>query len=175
MCISHTQQWITTLKGVSNMPLQAIYVPDRGQRTLVDLTKSDDASVLANIKPMKVARVALVAGLANSFNFNWQNPESVEIMIINLVINVSVAGTAGADIDAGTAAATGTHSDNLLDGQDIGSTGWLNSFTNQATNGRCSQLMNEKGGATDWICGQSLLQNCPNLAGYAYIYYMLLA
>jgi len=157
------------------MPLQAFYTPERGPSGYVDLTQSDAVAVISTIKPFKVARVALVPGLANSYNFNWQNPESVAIMVLNLVVNIVVASTAGGDIDAGTAAATATHSDNLLDGQDLGTTGWLNSYTHQATNGRTSQPMDENGGATDWICGQTLLQNASNLSGYAYIFYMLMA
>ncbi len=158
------------------MSLQVINIPARGHKGLVDLTESDCAGTIQYIKPFKIARVALVAGLVNTFNFNWQNPESVAIMVTNLVVHVVTGGTAGADIDAGTAAAADTASDNLLDGQDLGTDAtWLNSFTNQATNGRCSQYMNANGGATDYICGKTLLQSGATLSGYAYIFYIPLA
>jgi hypothetical protein len=116
----------------------------------------------------------LAAGNANAYAFNWQNPENRKICITRVVVYVStVAGTAGSLLDVGTASATATHGDNLIDGLDIQSaTGVFDNITNIGTNGKSRQLVDENGGTNDWVTGQILIANAAALVGKVMIEYM---
>ena len=152
-------------------------IPDRAPAQFVKLTRSACPAVTATIKPFKLARIALAGGLTNAFSFNWQNPESVAIIVIQCAVNVTTAGGAGATIDIGPATGTGVLGSALIDGQALDGVTpyWLNSFTNQAGTGLTCGYLNAAGGATDWVTGRILIADSANLAGYCYLFYMLLA
>jgi hypothetical protein len=131
-------------------------------------------TMLAGESSVKVAKVALTGGLENAFAFNWQNPEITAIFVQRILLDVThVAGTAGAIMNIGTAASTGTGSDNLIDGVDIqASVGLFDNVESKGANGKSRQRMDANGGATDWVCGQILTAAGSALTGNVYIEYV---
>jgi hypothetical protein len=110
---------------------------------------------------------------ATDYNLNWQNPHASKIIVTRLIIYLTTAGgTALSVLDAGTAAATGTHSDNLIDGLDLNTTGIFDNITDAGINGMSRQIVDENGGANDWVCGQIMVADAINLVGRYYIEYM---
>lgn len=122
---------------------------------------------------VKVAKVALKAGVANAFALAWQNPESVPIIVQRLDIDITTAGgTATAVLNAGTSASASTTSDNLIDGADANAATVYNNITDIGSNGKTVQKMDELGGTTDYLTIQILTAAASALAGYAYITYV---
>lgn len=114
---------------------------------------------------IRVKAVELTPGNANSFAFAWQNPELREIMVLELMVDETIAGgTAGSVLDAGVAPDATTHANDLINGADLNTVGIYLSTARKK--------IDAYGGANDYITGQILTQNAGNLAGYAYIKYM---
>jgi len=115
----------------------------------------------------------IAGGNANAFAFNWQNPHANPIIVTRLVLDITVAGgVAAGEIDAGTAAGTGVHSDNLIDGADPDVVTVYDNFGDPGANGKFKQRMDANGGANDWLTCQILLQNEGALDGRFYIEYI---
>lgn len=115
----------------------------------------------------------LVGAAVNTFAFNWQNPHANPIIVTRLIVDVTTPGaTPGALLDAGSAAGTGVHSDNLINGGAIDVAGVLDNFGDPGGNGKFKQRLDANGGATDWITGQILIQEAAALAGKFYIEYI---
>ena len=122
---------------------------------------------------VKVTSVALTPGAANAFAFAWQNPESVAIMVQRILLDKTTAGgTATAVIDIGSAATATTHSDNLIDGADLNSTGLIDNISDAGSSGKARQRLDAHGGTTSFITGQILTEAAAALAGKAYIEYV---
>lgn len=114
----------------------------------------------------------IAGGNVGAFAFNWQNPHSHKILITRKLLHLTVAGgTAGGELDVGVAAGTGVHSDNLIDGLDPDQTGVFDNIEDKGANGKSRQIVDENGGANDWITCQILLQNEGALDGKFYIEY----
>lgn len=127
------------------------------------------SSLLKQLKMAAIPRIVsgdLTAGAANAFAFSWQNPESFKLIILGVFIEITTnGGTAGSVIDVGTAIATETHGDNLIDGGNLNTIGFLYSAGDYVK-------VDEKGGTTDWITGQILVADALNLVGKYYIHYI---
>ena len=121
----------------------------------------------------RVVVVPLTPGLENAFALAWQNPESTAILVHRVLVDVTtIAGSAGALLDIGTAANATTASDNLIDGLDIQSGAILaDNITDKGSNGKTRQRMDAKNGTTDYITGRILVANASGLAGNVYIFY----
>ena len=145
-------------------------IVDRGRPQMVSYTTSTG---LSWFKPFKVAAIALRPGAQNAFAFNWQNPESCQIMIHLLAINLTTASGAASTMDIGTAVATDTAAANLLDTLNINTTGWFNGYT-AVSAGTPIQVVDENGGTTAWVTGQILDNTGLTLAGTIYIIYTTL-
>jgi hypothetical protein len=113
---------------------------------------------------LRTASGALTAGNANAFAIAWNNPESQAIWAQLMVEITTAGGTAGALLDAGSAANATTTSDNLIDGADLNATNLLVSSA--------WVKLDANGGATDWITGQILVANAASLAGKFYVKYI---
>jgi hypothetical protein len=120
--------------------------------------------------------VNLTAGNVNAYAFNWQNPENRKIIVKRVVVYLSAAGgTANSVLDIGVINATATHSDTIIDGLALNTTGVFDSSnsTDKGTNGMVRALLvDENGGTNDWITGQILVANAASLAGKVMIEYM---
>lgn len=64
------------------------------------------------------------------------NPEGVDLLITNVVVDVTTASTGAGTADLGIAADGTTSADNLLDGIDFNADAVLDSATNKGTNGK---------------------------------------
>jgi len=119
----------------------------------------------------KWVKVDLAGGSANDFAFAWQNPESSKIIVDRVILRVTTAGGSGATMDIGVAGDATTNGDDLIDGVDISSAGIFDNISDGGTNGKSRQVVDEKGGTNDYITGQILGADSPNLAGSVYIHY----
>lgn len=114
---------------------------------------------------IRTAAGSLTAGLANAFAFYWQNTLPQSIIIVELMVDITTAGgTAGADLDAGSAASASTASSNLINDGD------LNTVAVLVSTARVK--LDPCGGTTDYVTGQILTQNASSLVGKWYITYM---
>ena len=121
-----------------------------------------------------IAKVALTAGVANAYAFAWQNPEASKIIVEKILVNLATAGgTAGALMDIGMVANATSTADTLIDGLDINTTGLFDNRDDIGANGTTRQLVDEKGGASDYITGKILVQNAAALVGDVYIVYFV--
>ena len=148
------------------------------------LTRADPSGVIADgmlskdasntLLPIRVVKKALswALGTGNGSLFNWQNPEDVEVLA-TVLIRVSTAGTGTAGVDIGVAANATASSDNLLDGALVNTVDYVKGIgsLDLGTNGRAFFLMDEKGGANDYIVGKAVDVDAT-AAGQAYIIYI---
>jgi hypothetical protein len=119
------------------------------------------------------AEITLEAAASGAFAFNWQNPHANKIIVTRCLVYEKVAGgTAGALLDIGSAANTGVHSDDLIDGMDANAVGVYDNIDDPGVNGNAKVLVDENGGATDWVTCQVMVANALNLEGTAYLYYI---
>ena len=115
----------------------------------------------------------IVGGIANAFAFNWQNPHANPIIVTRILLDITVAGgVGGGELDVGSAAASGVHSDNLIDGCDPDVVTVYENFGDPGANGKFKQRLDANGGATDWLTCQILLQNAAAMEGRYYIEYI---
>ena len=126
--------------------------------------------------PVKLLQVALSSGNANAFAVAVQNPESVDVIIVRCIVDITTAGgTASSvlDIDVvGDATSTG---DDIFDGVDANATGISDSLnsTDNGTNGEGkSWKWDKKGGTNDYVTAKILTANAASLAGNLYIQYV---
>lgn len=134
-----------------------------------------DALAAVDAAEIKVVKGALAAGNANAFAFAWQNPESVGIHVLQVVVDVTTAGgSATSVLDVGVAtSATGT-GDTILDGIDINADAIYSSIsagvsgTNATEN---AHRVDANAGTNDYVTGKILTANAASLVGKYYIYY----
>jgi len=141
-----------------------------------DLALNMDTIDAAYQGGVKVAKGDLEGGAANSFAFAWNNPESTDILVQKVIIDITTAGgTATSVLDVGVAAsATGT-ADTIFDGIDLNSTG-ISVSTNVSDTGTNGDekvhKVDANGGTNDWITGKILVEKCDDLVGKYYIEYI---
>lgn len=122
---------------------------------------------------VKVATVTMSDTSGNAGMLAWQNPESSDIIVERVIIDVTTEATGAANIDVGTDGdGTGT-SDNLIDGADIGSAAVvLDNIDDQGTNGKSKQRLDANGGTTDYITATASADPA-GFVGVAYIQYVV--
>jgi hypothetical protein len=107
----------------------------------------------------------LTAGSANAFAFTWQNPHPWDVIVYEVLVEITTAGgTAGSQLDVGSAASATTSSNNMINDGDLNTVAFLRSSA--------VVRLDEANGTTDWITGQILVQNASSLVGKFYIRYM---
>lgn len=131
-----------------------------------------DTEINVNVK---VAKGSLIADVSGNMAFAWQNPESVEILIHTVIIDVITAGgTANSVIDVDVVANATATGNTILDGVDLNSAA-ISISTNvsdSGTNGNeKAHKADENGGTNDYITGKILVANASSLIGKYYIYY----
>lgn len=119
-----------------------------------------------------IAKVALTAGSANDYAFAWQNPEASKIVVERVLVKLGTAGgSANSVLDIGVVANATSTADTLIDGLDLNTTGLFDNIVDKGTNGKARQLVDEKGGASDYVTGKILVANAAALVGDVYIVY----
>lgn len=118
----------------------------------------------------------LTPGNANAFAFVVQNPEGVDCVVTNVIVDISTAGgTASSVLDVDVAdTATGT-GDDVIDGLDLNATGTFDRHKNAGTNGGAPVQWDKNGGANDHVTGKILAQNAASLVGKVIIEYVPLS
>lgn len=120
----------------------------------------------------KWVKVALGASEAAGGILAWQNPESSQIIVDRIILNITAAAAAGLIADFGVAANPTTSSDDLMDGAGLKTEySPVDGLASGGTNGKVSKLVDEKGGTNDYITGSFNAGTIAGLAGYAYIHY----
>ena len=118
----------------------------------------------------------LASGNTNAFAFAVQNPEGVDCVVTNVIVDVTTAGgTASSllDVDVvGNATSTG---DDIIDGLDLNATGTADRHKNAGSNGGAPVKWDKNGGTNDYITGKILAQNAASLVGKVIIEYVPLS
>lgn len=118
----------------------------------------------------------LASGNANAFAFAVQNPEGVDCIVTNVVIDITAAGgSATSVLDVGVVNAATDTADTLVDGLDINQTGTFDRIKNAGTNGGKPVKWDKKGGTNDHVTGKILTANAASLAGKVIIEYVPLS
>jgi len=119
---------------------------------------------------IKVLSGNLTPGVQNAQMFNVQNPYSSKAIVTRMIIKITKAGgTDGSKGDFGVTSASGTLSTNIINGVDLNAIDIYDNIDDQGTGGNSTKLLDENGGANDWITGTIKSDNATSLAGTYYI------
>ena len=131
-----------------------------------------DTEINANVK---VAKGSLTADVSGNMAFTWQNPESVEILIHTVIIDVTTAGGTGSSVlDVDVVANATSTADTILDGVDLNSAAVSisNNVSDSGTSGdEKVHKADENGGTNDYVTGKILVADASALVGKYYIHY----
>ncbi len=119
---------------------------------------------------------ALTAGNANAFAFAVQNPEGVDCIVTNVIVDITTAGgTASSVLDVDVAADATSTGDSIIDGLDLNATGVADRHDDPGTNGGEALKWEKNGGTNDYITGKILVQDASSLVGKVIIEYVPLS
>ncbi len=119
---------------------------------------------------------ALASGNANAFAFAVQNPEGVDCVVTNVVVDLTTAGgTASSVLDVDVAPDATSTGDSIIDGLVLNQTGTFDRHKDGGTNGGAPLKWDKNGGTNDYVTGKILAQNAANLVGTVIIEYVPLS
>ena len=147
----------------------------RGHSVLdTDLGINADLIDAAYQSGVKVAKGVLVAGLADAIAFAWQNPESTEVLVQRVIVDVTTAGgTVSSVLDVGVTDTASASAADIMDNADLNSTGVTDhSLVAGAGLGGVHKL-GESGGTNDYVTGTIRTANASALVGKYYIEYIV--
>lgn len=143
-----------------------------------ELAKIDaelDTLAASDAAGLKVAKGTLKAGNADDFAFAWENPEASKIIVTRVLINITTAGGTGSSVlNVGVVANATSTANTLIDGLGLNATGIFDNITDKGNSGKSRQVVDENGGANDYITGKILAQNAAALVGKYYIFYTVI-
>ena len=114
----------------------------------------------------------LASGNTNAFAFAVQNPEGVDCVVTNVIVDITTAGgTANSVLDVDVVNAATDTGDDIIDGLDLNATGTFDRHANAGTNGGKVVKWDKKGGTNDHVTGKILVANSASLAGKVIIEY----
>lgn len=114
-------------------------------------------------------KVALTAATTTAVGgvLKLLNPESVDLIITKLILDIITPSTGAATVDAGVDDDGATNSDTLIDGKSVATAGVFDNIEDQGTNGRSS---------VKWPAGYYLVitasATTAGMVGNAYINYI---
>ena len=118
----------------------------------------------------------LASGNANAFAFAVQNPEGVDCIVTNVVVDITTAGgTANSVLDVDVAADATSTGAAIIDGLDLNATGVADRHDDAGSTGGEPKKWDKKGGANDYVTGKILVANASNLVGKVIIEYVPLS
>ena len=118
----------------------------------------------------------LASGNANAFAFAVQNPEGVDCVVTNVIVDIATAGgTASSVLDVDVVADATSTGDTIIDGLDLNATGVADRHDNAGSNGGEPKKWDKNGGSNDYVTGKILAQNAVSLAGKVIIEYVPLS
>ena len=118
----------------------------------------------------------LASGNANAFAFAVQNPEGVDCVVTNVIVDITTAGgTASSVLDVDVVADATSTGDTIIDGLDLNAAGVADRHDNAGSNGGEPKKWDKNGGSNDYVTGKILAQNAASLAGKVIIEYVPLS
>ena len=118
----------------------------------------------------------LASGNANAFAFAVQNPEGVDCLVTNVIVDITTAGgTASSVLDVDVVASATDTGDKVIDGLDLNATGVADRHDDVGSNGGEPKKWDKNGGANDYVTGKILVQNASSLVGKVVIEYVPLS
>ena len=118
----------------------------------------------------------LASGSANAFAFAVQNPEGVDCVVTNVIVDITTAGgTASSVLDVDVVADATSTGDTIIDGLDLNATGVADRHDDAGSNGGEPKKWDKNGGSNDYVTGKILAQNAASLAGKVIIEYVPLS
>ena len=118
----------------------------------------------------------LASGNANAFAFAVQNPEGVDCVVTNVIVDITTAGGTASSVLAVAVVADATATgDTIIDGLDLNATGVADRHDNAGSNGGEPKKWDKNGGSNDYVTGKILAQNAASLAGKVIIEYVPLS
>ena len=116
---------------------------------------------------------ALASGNTNAFAFAVQNPENVDCVVTNVIVDITTAGgTATSVLDVDVVDGATDTGDDIIDGLDPNATGTSDRHANAGSNGGAPVKWDKKGGTNDHVTGKILVANVASLAGQVIIEYV---
>jgi len=132
------------------------------------------ANELSNIDDELITQAsgALVAGLVNTYAFTWQNPESTEILVERVIVDITTAGgTATAILDVGVVANATSTAAGIINDLDLDAIGVCDHLLVAGAGAGGVHKVDENGGTNDWITGKIITEAASALVGKYYIQY----
>ena len=118
----------------------------------------------------------LASGNTNAFAFAVQNPEGVDCIVTNVIVDITTAGgTASSVLDVDVVDGATDTGDKIIDGLDLNATGVADRHDNAGSNGGEPKKWDKNGGTNDHVTGKILAQNAASLAGKVIIEYVPLS
>ncbi len=118
----------------------------------------------------------LASGNANAFAFAVQNPEGVDCVVTNVIVDITTAGgTASSVLDVDVVSGATSTGDKIIDGLDLNATGVADRHDNAGTNGGEPIKWDKNWVTIDYVTGKILAQNAASLAGKVIIEYVPLS
>lgn len=118
----------------------------------------------------------LASGNTNAFAFAVQNPEGVDCLVTNIIVDITTAGgTASSLLDVDVVNGATDTGDDIIDGLDLNATGTSDRHKNPGTNGGAPVKWDKNGGTNDHVTGKILAQNAASLVGKVIIEYVPLS
>lgn len=118
----------------------------------------------------KIAKMALGVVDTAGGVLSWANPEGSEIIINNIILDITTKSTGACTLDVGTTAASATTlSDNLINGVNVASNGVYDNITDKGDNGKSRQKL----ASGKWVTASKASGTAAGLVGFAYIHYVI--
>ena len=119
---------------------------------------------------------ALASGNSNAFAFAVQNPEAVDCIVTNVIVDITTAGgTASSVLDVDAVADATSTGDKIIDGLDLNATGVADRHDDAGSSGGEPKKWDKNGGTNDYVTGKILVQNAASLVGTVIIEYVPLS
>jgi hypothetical protein len=155
----NTDGTMSFTKGSNDVPVSRIGGP---------VTATATAPAYHGVQTAKVALSAV--DTAGGF-FAWANPETVAIMVIRLVLDITTNSSGACTVDCGIAANGTTLNDTLIDGASVATAAKVLDNVNDAgTNGKARQ----KVAVGSYVTGSVASGASAGVVGSAYIEYVFL-
>lgn len=89
----------------------------------------------------KVAIKALTGATVHAGTVGWANPESTDILVSRVLLNITTASTGACTLNVGVGATATTADDTLIDGPSVATAALLDNLNDAGTNGKSRKIV----------------------------------